>query len=414
MRNHRRTVPGAWISLAAALLGSLSFAADPKESADPPKMKPPAEHGRPFDVAAGETHVGDVYRFTTTVDVAGTQKGDLTVWAQSVSIPGTVTGDLYAAAETVEISGTVGDSTRIAAKSIVIRGTIDGDLSVWGANVTITKEAHVTGDVSCHTATCAVYGTIDGDVDATGGQVSLGGTIAGSASVKCDVLDVAPETRIAGDLDYESREKIDLDGKGIVAGSVTYAERKEKEKTSHTGVSGWRIVVWFWLLVAATIVGFLGLRLFPGPTGAVTDAVRTDMLRSSGVGFLAVIVVPVAGAIACILIITIPLVVILWFLYCLTLYFTQFPVAAWLGNRILGLFGKREPSRYLSLFVGLVALYLLFAIPCIGWLVMSYAVFLGFGAILLGLRSYWLRRKAVPPPGDGGSMAAPEPAPVTS
>jgi len=409
MRNRGPTVAGAWVSLAAAFLGSLAFAA-PDESIDPPKLKPPSEHGKPFEVGAGETHVGDVYRFTSTVDVVGTQKGDLTVWAQSVTIPGTVTGDLYAAAQSVDVGGTVGDSARIFAQSVLIRGTVDGDLSVWGADVRITKDAHVTGDVNCYTAKCVVDGQVDGDLQATSGQVSVGGKVAGSASIKCDVLELAPGARIAGDLDYQAREKLDLDGKGIVAGEVTYEQKKDKAESSKHGWSGFRIFLWFFLLVAATIIGFLGLWLFPGPTTAVTEAVRTDMLRSSGVGFLAVIVVPVAGAIACILIITIPLVLILWFLWLLTLYLAQFPVAAWLGSRILGLLGRREPSRYLSLFLGLLVLYLLFAIPCLGWLLAIYSVFLGFGAILLGLRAWWLQRKAVPP--TPAVPEAPLPAPA--
>src|SRR5262245_47758077 len=408
MRTHRPTAAGAWIFLAAALVGSLAVA-DDDASTQPPEMKPPAEtHGRPFHVPVGETHTGDVYRLTTTVDVEGTQKGDLTVWAQSVSIPGTVTGDLYAAAQNVDIAGTVGDSARIFANSVIIRGTVEGDLSTWAASLTITKEAHVTGDVNCFSARCVVDGKVDGDLQATGGQVSLSGPIAGSATIKCDVLELAPETRIAGDLDYETREQIDV-AKGIVAGTVTYEEKKEKEREK-THWSGLWILAWFWLLVAAIIIGFLGLRLFEGPTTAVTDAVRTDMLRSSGVGFLAVIVVPVAGAIACIPVLTIPLVLILFFLYALTLYFAQFPVAAWLGGRILGLFGQREPSRYLSLFLGLLLLYLVFAIPCVGMFVVCFAIFLGFGAILLGLRSYWIQRKAASPP--GGSVQAPEPAPA--
>src|SRR6185369_12833506 len=129
MRTHRRTSAGAWLSLASAFLGSLALASDPPAPPEPPKLKPPSEHGKPFEVCPGETHVGDVYRFTTTVDVIGTQKGDLTVWAQSVTIPGTVTGDLYAAAQSVEIGGTVGDSARIFAQSVVVHGTVQGDLS---------------------------------------------------------------------------------------------------------------------------------------------------------------------------------------------------------------------------------------------------------------------------------------------
>jgi cytoskeletal protein CcmA (bactofilin family) len=391
------------------------LAAESDVPPEPPHVEPPEDahttQGRPFHVAAGETNVGDVYRFATTVDIVGTQKGDLTVWAQSVSIPGTVTGDLYAAAQSVEISGTVGDSARIAASSVVVRGTIQGDLSIWAANTTLTKDSHVTGDVHCFSARCQIDGQVDGELHATGGQVGFGGKVAGDASIKCDVLEVQDGAHIAGDLDYETRERISLDGKDIVAGTIVFEEKKDKEEgEGDDGVAGWRVALWFWLLVAATIIGLLTLRLFPGPSRAITDSVSHDMLRSSGVGFLAVIVAPVALCILCILIITIPLVVVLFLLYGLTLYFTQFPVALWLGRKVLALFRKTDPSPYLSLVLGLLVLYLLFAIPCVGWLVRFYVVFLGFGAILLGLRSYRLQRKAAS--GGGPLPVSPEPAPA--
>jgi hypothetical protein len=131
---------------------------------------------------------------------------------------------------------------------------------------------------------------------------------------------------------------------------------------------------------------------------AILGSLSGDALRSAGIGFIAVIVVPVAAAISCILIITIPLAVLVLLLYLVTLYIAKVPVGLWIGRKIYGLFGQPDPSPYASLTAGLLALYLVFPIPFIGKLAWFACLFLGLGAMILGVRGYLQARRAPAPP----------------
>jgi cytoskeletal protein CcmA (bactofilin family) len=392
MRSPSRSPWVAWLGFAAA---GITLRAAPSVPAPP---DPPGKHGLPYVIAQGETHKGDVYRFAQFARIAGTLDGDLTVGAETVTIPGAVTGDLYIAAKTVDISGKIGDSARIAASDVTISGTVDGDLLLFGGVVNVTKEAHVTGDLQCYCGRITMDGTVDGSLNATGGQASVGGRIGGDFSIKTDELAFTPGAHVGGDLHYVTREKLDLDGKGIVAGDIDYKEKKKEGDKAERWFSGWTVGKWFFFLVAAIMVGLVLLRFFPAPAAAMTASVREDMLRSSGVGFLAFIVIPVAAFLVSLLIITIPLTAIAIILYCVAVYVAKLPVAVWAGQRILGLLGRAEPSRYASLVVGLLALYVLFAIPCLGIALWFYCMFLGFGAILLGIQAHRQARSASAPP----------------
>jgi cytoskeletal protein CcmA (bactofilin family) len=405
MRNSKSPRSTGWLWLVVA---SYAAGALPTLAAEDTLLKGSTS----YVVPEGETRVGDVYKFCQTARIAGTQDGDLTVWAQSVKIPttGTVTGDLYAAASAVDIDGTVGDSARIAAAQVVISGKFQGDLLLFGADLLLTKEAHIAGDLHCYAGKIIMEGTVDGEFHAAGGEVTLNGKVAQDANIKCDALHVSEEARVGGDLDYVAREPVDLEGKGIVAGTVDYKEQKKNEEHDAV-VSGWGIFKWLLFLVAATVIGLLALRIFREPFRAITGAVSGDMLRSAGVGFITVIVLPVAAAIACVLIITIPLVLIVILLYFVVLYLAKLPVAVWMGQRILGLLGRSDPSPYLSMFLGLVILHLLFVLPWVGWLFRLLCIFIGFGAIVMGIRSYVQGRRQG---GTQGSPVSVEPAPATS
>ena len=108
-----------------------------------------------------------------------------------------------------------------------------------------------------------------------------------------------------------------------------------------------------------------------------------DALRSAGVGFITLVVVPVAAAFACILVITIPLVVIAGLLFAVVVYLAKAPVAIFVGELILRRLGSANRSPYLALTIGIPALYLLFAIPFLGKIAWFATTFIGLGAIVL-------------------------------
>ena len=69
----------------------------------PPIPPHPGGHGttpstavKRYYLAPGETHKGDLYFMSESVEIAGKQQGDLSVFARESTLPGTVTGDINA------------------------------------------------------------------------------------------------------------------------------------------------------------------------------------------------------------------------------------------------------------------------------------------------------------------------------
>ena len=85
---------------------------------------------------------------------------------------------------------------------------------------------------------------------------------------------------------------------------------------------------------------------------------------------------------------TIPLSIIAFTLAIIGWYIGKFPVAVWIGRRALSAAGIADPSPYLGLLIGLVPLYLLFELPfMLGFFARWATIFLGLGAIYLGMRA---------------------------
>jgi cytoskeletal protein CcmA (bactofilin family) len=375
-----------------------------------------AHSAKTYKLAEGQTHKGDLYLYSGTVQIGGVQEGDVTAATESLTVTGSVTGDMYVMAKSITIDGKVGDSARFFGGDVQVNGTIEGDLIVFGGDLTLGPKARVTGDVSAYAGHVLIDGTVDGHLKATGGSVTVGGKIGGDAKIKSDEVEIGPNARIGGDLSYTSRNRLDLEGKGIVAGDIDYMQSKDKvERGVRSTVR--RCVTWIFLTAAGLVAGLAALAIFRKTAPAILATLSGDALRSAGFGFMAVIVVPVAAVISCILIVTIPLAVLVLLLYLVAIYLAKVPVGVWLGQRVLKALGRTDPSPYWSLTTGLLILYVVFSIPFLGTLVWFACLFLGLGAIVLGTRVYMQARRAsgpmptgpLPPvPGSVPPMAQPQ------
>ncbi len=116
------------------------------------------------------------------------------------------------------------------------------------------------------------------------------------------------------------------------------------------------------------------------------------------------------GLISCILIITIPLAFLVILIWLIALYVAKLPVALWLGRWALRAISSGFESRVAALVVGLLILYVLFAIPVLGWFVWFACLFVGLGAIILGIRDMRAARIAAAGQGPAGPPAPGPPA----
>jgi cytoskeletal protein CcmA (bactofilin family) len=382
----------------------------PEAPAPPVPSLPPLTHKHPssatkrYYLAPGESHKGDLYFMSDSVEIAGTQEGDLSVFARELEIPGKVTGDLNAWVQSADLSGKMGDGARVFCQDLSVTGEIDGDLIAVCASVVIDRSAHITGDLDAKGANIDVRGIVDGDIDATGGEITFSGKAGGNAKLKADVVEVDPGAHVAGDLEYTSRERVNIDTSKVAGGSVSYSPEKPRPTVSRHGV-----MKWFMMMATALLSGLAAIAIFRQSAAGIVATVRSDGLKSAGIGFITLIVVPVAAALSCILIITIPAAILVLLAYALLVYLAQMPVAVLLGDLVLKRLGQAGTSPFVALAVGVPILYLLFAVPIIGKIALFATIFTGFGAIVI---TVWTARQARRrgPAGMEPPMAAPSPA----
>lgn len=349
----------------------------------------------------GETHHGDLYLFSGRVVIDGTLDGNLVFVGKELEINGAVTGNIVAAARSVTLNGEVGDTAWVFGQALDLNGSVGGDLVAYCKSVAIAPGARVEGDATACGAEVQIAGEIVRDLESTGGMIVMQGWVGGDAELKADVVKIDPGARIEGDLDYVSRHRAEFDQLAVVGGEVYWAPGDHDVRVTTDVVGGG----WIFCLLTAIIVGLASIALFSRQVPGIVSLAGQDGLRCAGVGFITSVVVPVALALACILIITIPLVIIAFMVFGLLVYLAKVPVAVWAGHWILGRFGRPQASAYVALLVGMPVLYLLFLIPYLGRIAWFACLFVGLGAIVLHVME--MRRQRTTPGGMTPTPTAP-------
>ncbi len=287
-------------------------------------------------------------------------------------------GDLYAGAELIEIAG-----------------RLEGDLIAGGQRIQVTGP--VTGDIfagrllaAC--ATVQLDGDIEGDARTGGGEVIITGTIGGDAVIRADRLTLSPSAQIIGQLDYESRTALTAEEQARVGGAVNFDEIVDDEEED--GSSAGSILFWGWQMGAALLAGLIAVALFRRVMPRAVTAIADNTTAGALLGFAAFLMVPAGAIIIMITVIGVPVGVLSSLLFLVALYVAKLPIAAWAGEQLLARAGMAEDSPYLAMALGVVVLYVLFALPYVGWLIWLGATWLGLGAMVLGVRGNWQPEEA--------------------
>lgn len=344
------------------------------------------EAGDLVTIPSGEVREGDLYAAGQTVRVDGRLNGDLIAGARRIQVDGQVDGDLFAAGNTVELRGPIGDSARIAGQSLTVDTTIDGDLIAGGAELHVTENASIAGGLVAANGLVEIDGTIGDGARVAAGEIVVRGTVNGDANFIADRVDLAPGARITGDLDYQARTPLGPEAAAQVEGAVRYEE--PVEDPDNGGGGGFGVVLWFWQVLAALLTGIVVVAALRGVVERLVASIAEETTLGALLGFTAFLLVPVAAVIAMVTLVGMPIGLAAALLFALALYAAKLPIAVWIGGRLLGLAGRPGASPYAAMAIGIVLLYLLFAIPFVGWIFWLAATWLGLGAMVVTGRRY--------------------------
>jgi len=338
-----------------------------------------------FQVAAGERVAESVFtRGGDRVDVDGGIDGDLIAMAERVTVRGEVTGSLYVFCRELDVTGTVGGAIHVIAETTRIEGTIRGGVYVLGETLTLTSTARALGDVNAIAEEVVLEGSVGRDLYVDGDRLDLRGAVGrhvGSHWLEEIVL--RDGSRVGGDVDVllEEGRAVERAPGARVDGEVRAGVVASPREHYLDHYKSWRFyaghLLWF---AAAFVFGLIAYRLGPVVFRG-TIATSADLFRALGLGFVVLVVAPVAMIAAALTIVGIPAAVTALFLYITALYTADLVVGAWLGQLVappaddsLLAFGK-------SLAAGLAILSAVSLVPFLGPPVGLVAMLLGLGLL---------------------------------
>ncbi len=313
-------------------------------------------------------------------------KGSLVAAASSVVIDGTITGDLYCVGQTIIVRGTVAGDVLCVGQSLDVSGTVGGNIRSIGQLLTISAPVKRNVVVAGQTITVLPEAAVTGELMAAGQTIRLNNFIGGDVNAAAESVLLGEKTHIAGNFTYTSPTAASEATGAAITGKVSHIVPKKEElrperiqmpkaKPWQTRAAG---SVIFYCIVGALVVLFAKDKL---------TRIKEQMLARPWfdglVGFLTMILAPIAIMMVAITIIGIPVAIILGIIFAVMIVLSRVYVAVIVGDKMLGAIGKTKSGLFLQMIIGVISIELLAAVPVIGLLVTSIATLWALGGIIM-------------------------------
>jgi len=334
-------------------------------------------------IAEGDTMASDLIAASQTVEILGTLDGDVFTAGQHLTVEGSITDNLTAGFQFVTLRGDVGGMVVAAAQTIVVDAEIGDDLYAFGSEVRITENGVIRGNVFVGSGIFRLEGGhVDGWIHGGTGTAFLNGTVRDSVILETGSIDFG-ENFTAKGTKLTVKEPLDAESlKYIPENFKVVLDRDE---------AFYQSTFFYATFISAFVIGALMAWLFPTFSGNMLIFAGKSIPRTSGIGFLALIGIPVGSVILGLMILTIPLALIALVLYFILIFFSSIVSGLFIGHTMLSRAGKETSpgNLVLALLIGLVIVNLLTEIPILGWLFSLLFVCFGMGSVITYLWSLW-------------------------
>jgi cytoskeletal protein CcmA (bactofilin family) len=356
------------------------------------------------NIVITEPSSGDSYYGGGEVTIEAPIRGDLLIAGGTVFVRDTVAEDLLVVGGDVDISGYVGDDIRMAGGTMTLSGTTAGDVIVSGGTLKVLSDAIIQGNLIITGGELQVSGLVEGAMKAAGGsidfrgsvnqkaefyggEVMLKGKVMGPAKIQAEKISLAEGAEFYDEVEYW-REAGELDfGPYMKAGTATFNPDLESEFQSMDQQYMGMGVFTFWvirLIGVAILLALFGWLFHKGFQRAGENLLEQP-LRSTGLGFLFLLVVPFVSILLMAIVAGLPLGVFGLMNYFFVLVFGQTIAMLVLVNALNYRYqmGWGLGMTFLMALVGFVVLKVVNLIPVLGFLVTAVLVAAAIGALLI-------------------------------
>ena len=367
--------------------------------------------GNAVAVANGEVLSDDLYAFGNEITIGGTVDGDVIAFGQTVVITGEVRGSVITAAQTVRIEGTVDGSVRAAGQTVDVGGVVGGD--VLAAASVVTVGGDVKRDFAAGAQDVNIPGIVGRNVMTGSNTLSIAGSVGGDVKAQSTRVTVASKGSVLGNLEYWSATPASV--LGSVGGATLRHEPPTRERRSNSGsgvVGGIlaALLAWVQSFVGFLLLGLLMVLALRWSTEHGSRTVADRPWPSLGAGLLVFFGTPMAAGFIFFVglflgawWLAFVLVAVVWLLMLAGVIVGSLAIGRAILRRTSA---AAEPSLAWSLVLGLAVMWVVAAVPFLGWLAIWAVMLAGAGALLLLWMGKSERLVAAP------VAAAPAPTPV--
>jgi hypothetical protein len=265
-------------------------------------------------------------------------------------------------------------------QSVQSRGQIARNLFGFAQEAGVGNGGRIAGNATLFSAMTNIEGSIGRDLTVYTGRLDLHGNVDRNVTVSSREVGVFSPSRIGGDLtaNVGRTENVHVDTGASIGGKTDI--RLQKPRPSRYATASFYLwqVIW---LAAAFITGLVVFWLVPALARVSLDTGHA-LLKAAGLGFLAVVVPPIAAIVAGITLIGLPLGLLTLALWIAAGYLAKIVIAAFLGRSLLGSQGVDQPSLALVLLAGLVPVFIAINLPFVGGVIDFLLIVLGLGALV--------------------------------
>lgn len=364
------------------------------------------------DVVVVSLPIGDdIYVAGGKVVISEPAAGDVVAACGSLVLNGAVGGDALLAGGSLVVNAPVGDDVRAGGGDIVFSSTVGGDLVVLGGNVTVPSGAVIEGNAVIAAGSLHLGGTVRGNLLVHGGNVTLSGNVLGDARIyaaesvlmngpiRGNAVFAGPNARLGPGARFDKdvtywREEGEMEfGQVPVGGQVRFDPQLKGKGRRYPTLPREKQVLkfaggyFFGTLLSGIAVIVVMVLLLKGAFRHAGEALHRSYWKSTGIGFLTLLLLPIAAVLAMITVLGIPLGFLLLFVFLFSLLFGRviaaMSFAAWLERRRVA---EWSTGRLMLASIGVyILIKIVSMVPFVGWLAVLLAVLAGFGGLLLGL-----------------------------
>ncbi|MFA6171363.1 MAG: hypothetical protein WCW77_04405 [Patescibacteria group bacterium] len=332
----------------------------------------------------------NLYVAGSSITIEGRIRGDVFCVGQNINIKGPVEGSVFCAGQSINLDGPVSGSVRVAGNTVNINSIVGQNVDVFGAAVNLGSNAKVGWDMLIGAAGANIDGQIGKDLHGGGANVIINGKVGKNVNLalgeKNSSLTLGDNAEIKGNLTYKAQKDASISSKAKVAGKT---ERKEYNKGDWQGRAVGRIVVWGLLfsIFSAILIGLVLIGLFKKPVITISGVMQEKISSSIGIGFLTIILGPIALILLALTVVGIPLALILLALWLISLAVSKVMAGIFIGRILIQKYWPaKKDSLTWQMIIGILIFTLIAIIPFIGWLLAFIAVCWAFGGMLIAYR----------------------------